>query len=102
MSRYFVYAVSVMLLIGCGAKEEAPEIKLAQQQAAVAQAKQKTAEEREAAVRAKAEEDKSAAHLLTGGLSIGVVLALFVGVGIGSASKKDAAKLRQGSNDSTG
>lgn len=94
MNRYFLCVFLTLLLLGCGANEEVAEIRLAQQQAAVAQTKQKAAEEKEAAVRSKAEEDRSAAHLLTGGLSIGVLLALLVGVGIGSASKKDAAKPR--------
>ncbi len=102
MYRYFLVVILSALIIGCGQQEDAEpqqvtiaknqatkaiwEKQLAEKNAAIAQANQKAAEE-------KAAIENSQSHTLIFGLSIGAFLAFFLGVGLGSSSKKQATKV---------
>lgn len=105
MKRYVLYAVLALLLGGCGQKEEA-RVGFAQQQiakalweqqqaeknAAIALANQKAAEE-------KAALEKSSSERIVFGLSVGALLAFFVGIGLGSSSRKTATASAKASSD---
>lgn len=101
MYRYFLVGFLSMLLIACGQREEVEprQIIIAQQQlaqvtkekqdaekkAAIALANQKIAEE-------KAAIESSSSQRIIFGLGVGALLAFFLGVGLGSSSRKVAGK----------
>jgi ABC-type nitrate/sulfonate/bicarbonate transport system permease component len=96
MNRYVLYVVLALLLSGCGRKEEA--IVIAQQQVAKALWEQQQAEKNAAialanqkAVEEKAALEKSSSERIIFGLSVGALLAFFIGIGLGSSSRKTAA-----------
>jgi len=100
MNRYVLYAVLALMLGGCGQKEEA-RVVIAQQQAAQAHWAQQQAEKNAAislanqkAVEEKAALEKSSSERIIFGLSVGALLAFFVGIGLGSSSRKAAASAK--------
>ena len=112
MNRYVLCAVLALLLVGCGQKEEAKPAKLviAQQQAtqalwdqqlaeknaAIALVNQKAAEEKAALEREQAALEKSSQQRIIFGLSVGALLAFFIGIGLGSSSRKAVGKASSG------
>ena len=96
MNRYVLYVVLALLLGGCGQKDEAPGIaeqqvakalweqQQAEKNAAIALANQKAAEE-------KAALEKSSSERVIFGLSVGALMAFFIGIGLGSSSRKTSA-----------
>ncbi|MBI5792798.1 MAG: hypothetical protein HZA63_15110 [Rhodocyclales bacterium] len=102
--QYLASAVLTLTLLGCGKSEapkpvESPEtvkaVIVAQQKAEMADKQRQEAERlrKEAEIQKKAaEEAKAKSEYLTMGLIVLVVFALFVGIAIGSSSRKDAAK----------
>lgn len=93
MHRFIFLILVVVLVGGCGHKEEATQ--LAQQQvlqaeknAAIALANLKAAEE-------KAASEKAESQRIIFALGVGALLALFVGIGMGSSARKKADQLRR-------
>lgn len=96
MNRYVLYVVLALLLGGCGQKDEALGIaeqqvakalweqQQAEKNAAIALANQKAAEE-------KAALEKSSSERVILGLSVGALMAFFIGIGLGSSSRKTSA-----------
>ena len=100
MNRYVLYVVLALLLSGCGRKEEA--IVIAQQQVAKALWEQQQAEKNAAIALAnlkvaeeKAALEKAVSQRIIFALGVGVLLALFVGIGLGSSARKKADQLSQ-------
>ncbi len=96
MHRFIFLILVAVLLGGCGHKEEATQI--AQQQviqaeknAAIAVANLKAAEE-------KAALEKAESQRIIFALGVGALLALFVGIGLGSSARKTADRIRRDSH----
>ena len=108
MNRFVHYAVLALLLVGFGQKEEAEtaRVVIAQQQAtkalweqqqaeknaAIALANQKAAEEKAAMDREQAAIEKSSSQRGIFDRPVGAMLGLFIGIGLGSSSRKTAAE----------
>jgi hypothetical protein len=106
MNRYIFYAVLSLLLVGCGSKEDSPEMLRAQQHAsaaikarqdaenqlAVFVAKLKTAQDNEVKQREQAAIEQSTAQRIIFGLGVVAILALLIGIAVGSASRKDSGR----------
>ena len=91
MNRFIFLILAAFLLGGCGHKEETTQI--AQQQAiqaeknaAIALANLKAAEE-------KAALEKAQSQRIIFALGVSVLLALFLGIGLGSSARKKADQL---------
>ena len=89
MHRLFLVILVALALGGCGQKEEPTltvqqQVMQAEKNAAIALANLKAAEE-------KAALEKSSSERIIFGLSVGALLAFFIGIGLGSSSRKTAA-----------
>ena len=88
MHRFIFLILVAVLLGGCGHKEEATQIAQhqviqAEKNAAIALANLKAAEE-------KAALEKAESQRIIFALGVGALLALFVGIGLGSSARKKA------------
>ncbi len=101
-----MYSLAVMVCIaGCGQKEEAPphpQVIAAQQKADEANrqriaAEQKTLEMEKA--KNTAEDASQKSQTIAVGLGLVAVIALFVGIGMGSSSRRDAASAKKAANE---
>ncbi|HOE44051.1 MAG TPA: hypothetical protein PLB25_20830, partial [Rhodoferax sp.] len=101
MKSLFFYLILSLLIVGCGQREEVEtrQVIIAQQQVAQANRAKEEAEKKAAialanqkAAEEKAAVESSSSQRIIFGLGVGALLAFFVGVGLGSASRKVAAK----------
>ncbi len=92
MHRFIVLIFVALALGGCGRKEEPTplaqqQVMQAEKNAAIALANLKAAEE-------KAALEKAESQRIIFALGVGALLALFVGIGLGSSARKKADQLR--------
>lgn len=101
MKRYFLVVILSVLLIACGQREEVEprQIIIAQQQLAQVTKEKQEAEKKAADALAtlkvaeeKAAMESSSSQRIIFGLGVGALLAFFLGVGLGSSSRKVAGK----------
>ena len=101
-----LFALLITLLAGCGKKEDplvpSPQVIQAQQKADDANRQRDLAVQKatELEKSKKAAEDASQKYqTLAIGLGFAVVVALFIGIGMGSSTRKDAAKAKKAANE---
>lgn len=91
MHRFIVLILVALALGGCGQKEEPTltvqqQVMQAEKNAAIALANLKAVEERAAS-------EKAESQRIIFALGVGALLALFVGIGLGSSTRKKADQL---------
>lgn len=108
MKRFNLYCLAlVIFLAGCGRKEEAPAVPnpqvIAAQQKADEANRQRVAAEQKAAelerTKKSAEESSQKFQTIAIGLGFVAVIALFIGIGMGSSGRRAAASAKKAADE---